>query len=111
MDDVNHASDAATKITDADIVLAERRARSATDDAYTAARVAYASKARADVLRAGDLFRYAAALYQQAADLWTKRGSKTFAEHCAAMAKRLSGSAFARASLAATFQHVDPDAG
>ena len=92
---------------DADAMTAELHARAATDRAYLAARSAYSSKADADILKAGDLFRYAAALYVRAADLWkARRDRQSLAEHCAEMATRLSGSAFARCSLVATYQHV-----
>lgn len=98
-----------TTASDRGALTAERRARMATDHAYSAARAAYASRAKADILKAGDLHRHAGALYQQAADAWKARGAdrKPFAEHCAKMADRLSISPFARASLAATYQHVE----
>ena len=100
-------SDAA-RVTDSDATAAERRARDAADKAYAAARAAYVTRDKADILRAGDLYRYAAALYQKAADAWKARGAarRSFAEHCASMADSLSRSLFARASLAATYQHV-----
>jgi len=105
MKDMAHVNDSPAAASDSDAITAERRARVAAERAYMAARVAYASKVKEDILKAGDLYRYAAALYGKASDLWKARGSsrKSFAEHCAKMAERLSGSAFARCSLVATY--------
>lgn len=82
---------------------AELRARKAAEDARQAARVALRSKAREDALQAGDLYRYAGALYERAAKLWRDAGEPPFADHCDRMARRLSSSPFAVASLVATF--------